>query len=106
MDLLDKAIILKLQEDLPLVPRPYRHIACELGICEEELLGRLRKLKEERILRRIGAILHHRTVGFKANAMVVWNISECRIKEVTDMMITFPEVSHCYQRRTDRKSVV
>lgn len=98
MDLLDKAIIFKLQEDLPLVPQPYKHIACELGICEEELLGRLKKLKEEGILRRIGAILHHRTVGFKANAMVAWNISECRIKEVTDMMVTFPEVSHCYQR--------
>ncbi|MFL0197225.1 Lrp/AsnC family transcriptional regulator [Clostridium sp. WILCCON 0269] len=98
MDLLDKAIILKLQEDLPLVLQPYKHIADELGICEEELLSRLKELNNKKVLRRIGAILYHRTAGFKANAMVVWNIPECRIKEVTDIMISFSEVSHCYRR--------
>lgn len=98
MDSLDKAIILKLQEDLPLVPRPYGYIACELGISEEELLHKLRKLKKEKILRRIGAILHHRTVGFKANAMVVWNIPEHNVKQAVDIILSFSQVSHCYQR--------
>ena len=40
-NLLEKAIVHKLQEDLPLVPRPYKLIADELGISEEELLVKI-----------------------------------------------------------------
>lgn len=97
--LLERMIVRKLQEELPLVPEPYKVIAEELGIPEKELLSYIKELKENKILRRIGAILYHRTVGFKANAMVVWEVPTQRIKEVTDIMISFPQVSHCYERK-------
>lgn len=97
---LERAIIRKLQEELPLVPQPYKFIAAELGISEEELLNKIKKLRDRKMLRRIGAILHHRTVGFKANAMVVWSVPIDRIRDVANIMISFPEVSHCYERKT------
>jgi len=99
-NLLERAIVRKLQEDLPLVKEPYKHIADELGISEQELLSKINEMKDKKMLRRIGAILHHRTVGFKANAMVVWHVSEDRMMEVAHIMISFPQVSHCYERRT------
>jgi DNA-binding Lrp family transcriptional regulator len=96
---LDSAVIRKLQEELPLVPEPYKCIAEELGITERELFDKINELRDKKMLRRIGAVLHHRTVGFKANAMVVWAVPEDRIIEVTNIMITFPQVSHCYERK-------
>jgi len=96
---LEKAIVRRFQEELPLVPQPYKFIADELGISEQELINKIKELKERKILRRIGAILHHRTIGFKANAMVVWSVPIDRIREVTDIMISFPQVSHCYERK-------
>lgn len=99
MDISQKRqIILKLQDDLPLVPEPYKAIATDIGITEKELLEYIKELKDNKTLRRIGAVLNHRSVGFLANAMVVWLVPTERIKEVTDIMISFPQVSHCYER--------
>lgn len=89
-----------MQEDLPLVPEPYKLIAEELGIKEKELLDRIKEFCNEGIIRRFGATLNHRNIGFKANAMVVWIVPEERIKRVSEIMILFSRVSHCYQRPT------
>jgi len=95
---LDISIIRILQEDLPLVPEPYKLIAEDLGIKEMELLEKIKEFCNKGVIRRFGATLNHRNIGFKANAMVVWNVPEERIKEVSGIMILFPQVSHCYQR--------
>ena len=97
---LDINIIRKMQEDLPLVPKPYKVIAQELGIEENELLEKIKEFCDKGIIRRFGATLNHRNIGFKANAMVVWIVPEERIKEVSKIMILFSQVSHCYQRPT------
>ena len=93
-----KQVILKLQEEIPLIPEPYKKIAEDIGISEDELFGYITELKSNKTLRRVGAVLNHRTAGFLANAMVVWSVPAERIKEVTDIMISFPHVSHCYER--------
>lgn len=97
---LDKAVICRLQDDLPLVPQPYKIMADELGITEEGLLNKVRELYDKGIIRRFGAVLRHRKAGFKANVMVVWIVPEDRTGEVGKIMASFPQVSHCYQRST------
>ncbi|WP_070000022.1 siroheme decarboxylase subunit beta [Cellulosilyticum sp. I15G10I2] len=99
-NILERAIVRRLQEDLPLVPEPYKYIADELGISEQELLDKLKEMQDKKYLRRIGCILHHRAAGFKANAMVVWEVPKDSIFEVTDIITSFPQVSHCYERET------
>ncbi|HVI41268.1 MAG TPA: hypothetical protein VM577_11445 [Anaerovoracaceae bacterium] len=97
---IDINIIKKLQEDLPLVPEPYKMIAEDLGITESDLLNKIREFKDSKIIRRFGATLNHLKIGFHANAMVVWNVPVDRIEEVSRIMISFPQVSHCYERAT------
>lgn len=97
---LDISIIRKIQEDLPLVPEPYKAIAEELGITEKEVINKIQGFCKSGIIRRFGTTLNHRNVGFKANSMVVWKVPEARIKDVSKIMILFSQVSHCYQRPT------
>ena len=97
---LDKKIIRRIQEDLPLVPEPYKEMALEIGITENELINRIKELDSLGIIRRFGTIVNHRKVGFSANAMVVWIVPGDRISDVSKIMISYPEVSHCYQRPT------
>lgn len=103
MDSLTRAIVRKLQGDLPLVREPYKQIAEELGILEEELFGKIRELKEKKALRRISGVLYHRALGFKANAMVVWQVPEENIREAAEYMAAQPAVSHCYEREMQPK---
>lgn len=97
---LDKSIIRKIQDDLPLVPEPYKSIASDLGITENELINKIHEFCNTGIIRRFGATLNHKNVGFKENAMVVWNVPDERIKEVSKIMTAFSQVSHCYERPT------
>lgn len=95
---LDISIIRKIQEDIPIVLEPYKQMAKELEISENELLNRIEELRSKGIIRRFGAILNHVNAGFKANAMVVWNVPKERVKGVSKIMVMFSQVSHCYKR--------
>lgn len=99
-DIIDKAIINKLSGDIPLVEEPYKKIAEELGITEEEVLSRIKEFQNKEIVRRIGAILYHREVGYKWNAMVVWTIPQDSVEKTASAMCSFKEVTHCYERPT------
>jgi DNA-binding Lrp family transcriptional regulator len=98
VDDLEREIIRHLQGDVPLTLTPFATVADKLGIDEEELLERIRSLKERGVLRRFGATVNHRRVGFKANAMVAWYVPEDKVDEVGPLMASMKEVSHCYQR--------
>ncbi|MTI81977.1 MAG: Lrp/AsnC family transcriptional regulator [Firmicutes bacterium] len=97
---MDKNIVKELQAGLPLVPRPFAELGSRFGLTEQEMLDKIDELKEKGYLRRIGAALRHQRVGFKANAMIVWQVPEDKAKKVGDKFAAHPEVTHCYQRKT------
>jgi DNA-binding Lrp family transcriptional regulator len=95
---LQRQIIASVQQDIAVTSRPYRQIARELGISEEQLLAELKNLCADGTIRRFGATLRHQKSGFGANAMVAWQVEEGRIDEVGKKMAGFRAVSHCYRR--------
>lgn len=97
---IDIAAIRELQEDLPLVPEPYRPLAERMGISEAVLFEMAAHLTAQGYLRRMAAVLYHREAGFHANAMGVWVVPPDRAEEVGQIMGSFRGVSHCYLRPT------
>lgn len=95
---LEKKIIALLQTDIPVVKRPYLEMAEKIGITEEEFIKVLKDLDDRNMIRRFGATLKHQKSGYKANAMVAWQIPEDRVEEVGPVMASFREVTHCYRR--------
>ena len=94
----DKAIIKALQEDFPLCEEPYKILAERVGITEEEFLRRVRELVDEKKIRRMGAVLRHREVGFKANALCAWHVPPDKLDDIAKIMTATSAVSHCYDR--------
>ncbi len=94
----DKEFIRQLQKDLEIVDRPFLKAATNLGITEDQIFEKLKHYEEIGVMRRYAAILRHRDVGFTANGMIVWKVPESRITDVGEMLGSFPQVSHCYQR--------
>lgn len=111
---LEVAVIRIVQEDLPLVPRPFQvqaeAVAAGLGdaageavgetVGEADVLRLLASFKERKLMRRFAAVMNHRKAGFKANAMGVWAVPEDRLDELGPAMAGFAAVSHCYRRPT------
>jgi DNA-binding Lrp family transcriptional regulator len=86
------------QEDLPLVERPFAAQAEVIGCTEDDVLDALASFKERNLMRRFAAVMNHRSAGYKANAMGVWAVPEAELDDVGPRMAGFARVSHCYRR--------
>lgn len=97
-DSTDRALLAALEGGLPLVPRPYRALGERLGLGEEEVIARLERLADAGVIRRFGAVVRHRALGYVANAMVVWDIAEEDVAAAAETMVAFAFVTLCYRR--------
>ncbi|GAG41497.1 unnamed protein product, partial [marine sediment metagenome] len=64
MDEMDCRILKALQNDFPLSEEPYEIIACGLQIPCDQLWNMVQRLIAEGVIRRIGASLDSRKLGF------------------------------------------
>jgi siroheme decarboxylase len=97
---LEKDIIRAMQGDFELCDDPFALIAAKLSIDPDSFLEKVETMKAKGYLRRIGAILYHRLLGFEANAMSVWKAHDRNIEASGQIFAGFSSVSHCYQRRS------
>ncbi len=91
-------IIKELQGDLPLCSYPFREIAQRVGATEDEVLALVDKYVKEGVIRRFGTMLAHQRLGFTANGMGVWRVPEAEVERAGNIMASYQEVSHCYER--------
>jgi DNA-binding Lrp family transcriptional regulator len=98
LDRTDRRLLQQLQDAFPLAGRPWQVIGDRLGISEEEVLGRVRRLAREGVVRSIGPVVEARRVGLNASTLVALRVPESRMLEVARMVGEHPGVSHCYER--------
>lgn len=94
----DSALLLALQEGLPLTPRPYAELGQRAGYSEQEVIERLAQWRAEGVIKRMGVIVRHRSLGYAANAMVVWDVPDDRVALVGEQIGQLPYVTLCYRR--------
>ncbi|WP_417787756.1 AsnC family protein [Stutzerimonas xanthomarina] len=87
-----------LEAGLPLVARPYQVLAERVGASEEAVLEQVRRWSESGLFRRMGLVIKHRALGFRANAMLVMDIPDERVDEVGHTLGQVAGVNLCYQR--------
>ena len=71
-----------LETGLPLAARPYQRLAEQIGSVEEHVLQQIQRWQEEGLFRRVGLVLKHRALGFRANAMLVMDIPDAQVDEI------------------------
>jgi DNA-binding Lrp family transcriptional regulator len=100
LDEADKQILTLLQDDFPLVSRPFLEASENLGIPEDEIIERVKKMMESGVIRRFSAAIRHRKLGITANPMLAFKVPAERVGEVGEKLSAFDEVTHCYERPT------
>ena len=83
---------------LPLVPAPYAAVATEIGRTENEVIACLARMLADGRIRRIGAVVRHRRLGYEANAMVVWDVPDGEAAAFGRALAGDPAVTLCYRR--------
>ncbi|MGC2396943.1 MAG: Lrp/AsnC family transcriptional regulator, partial [Rhodomicrobium sp.] len=87
-----------LEGGLPLETRPYNAIAERLAVSEEDLIATLGALCASGVISRFGLIVHHRALGFEANAMVVWDVPDGDTDSAGEAFARQSFVTLCYRR--------
>jgi len=95
---IDRAIVRAAQAGLPRVERPYHAVAAAVGITPELVMARIDAMLADGRIRRIGAVPNHYALGWRANAMSVWDVADDRVDVLGATVGALPGVSHCYRR--------
>lgn len=100
MDLTDRDfdLVAVLCGGLPLAPRPFAAVGAALGMDESEVIFRIRQMVASGVIRRFGVVVRHRELGYRANAMVVWDLPDSEVDAAGRRLGDCPEVTLCYRR--------
>lgn len=88
-----------IERGLLLSSRPYAEVAAAAGTTEAQTIEHLRHWLDIGVIRRLGVVVHHHELGYKANAMVVFDIPDAIVASVGARLSAVPGVTLCYQRR-------
>ncbi|MDA8124480.1 MAG: AsnC family transcriptional regulator [Deltaproteobacteria bacterium] len=100
MDMVDKRLLNLIQEDFPIAAEPFREVGERLGIGAAEVLERIGRLKEEGVIRRIGAVFAPRKLGF-ASTLCAARVPEAKVRSFVEIVNACPGVTHNYRREHD-----
>ena len=87
-----------LQNGLPLTSRPYATIAAQTGMTEARVMELIEGLIQDQTIRRFGVVVRHHEAGYRANAMIVWDVPEQQLATIPQQMQQFPFITLCYRR--------
>ena len=97
MDDADRRLLDRLQNELPLVERPWAALAADIEMPEEELLNRIAQLRSEGVIRQISAIFDTRRLGYRSS-LIAASTKPGTQQLAADIVSAHPGVTHNYER--------
>ena len=97
LDAIDRALLNRLQEDLPLCAHPFAVVAAELGMSQSDVLARITRLKDTGVITRFGPFFDAEAMG-GAFCLCAMAVPSERFDAVTAQINAHPEVAHNYER--------
>jgi DNA-binding Lrp family transcriptional regulator len=97
LDELDRRILNRIQEEVPLDPRPFRVLGKEFGLSENDMIARVRRMWDLGIVRRLGPIINYHAWDM-SGVLVASKLDESRIEDARAAVAEHPEITHAYLR--------
>ncbi len=94
----DLALVAFIQTGLPICATPYAELAKKLEMDETEVISRLLQLTQSNVIKRFGIVVRHFELGYRANAMTVWDVPDENVNELGSCLGQFDFVTLCYRR--------
>ena len=97
LTIFDKTLLNLLQSNIPICNRPFEVMAKKLGTDEQTVLNRLRELKAEGYLRRIGTFFNSNSLGYQGT-LIALSVESEKISEVAEKINNYSGATHNYER--------
>lgn len=100
LDELDRKLLNLMQGKFPIAPRPFQHVASLAGVSEEEVMERVQRLLDKRIIRQVTPIFDTRALGY-SSMLVAAKVDPENPHRAAKVINEHPGVSHNYLRNHD-----
>ncbi|MDE2899842.1 MAG: Lrp/AsnC family transcriptional regulator [Chloroflexota bacterium] len=97
MDLHDRQVLNVIQTAFPMDEQPYMAIARELGLEEDDVIERIRRMRRENVVRQISGIFDTRRLGYKTS-LIAFRYPDELLHKGALAINKHPGVSHNYAR--------
>ncbi len=98
MDSTDKKLLNRIQSDFPVESRPFQALGEELEISEDEVIERIKSLKEQKIIRRLGGVFDSKKLGYQST-LIAMRVPPEKIEETAQVVSAYDGVTHNYERQ-------
>jgi siroheme decarboxylase len=98
LDGIEQELIAIIQNGLPISNRPYAEISQQLSLTEDEVINRISDLKERGLFKRFGVVVRHHELGYRENAMIIWNVPDYQVQDIAKRIKSYPFITLCYRR--------
>jgi siroheme decarboxylase len=95
----DRELLAAAQSGVAPMNRPFKEIADRLGWDEAEVITRLQKLSDSGHIRKFGAVLAPKKMGY-VSLLAAIEVPDDRIEHAAEVINAFPGVTHNYIRDT------
>ena len=97
MDDIDRKLLNEIQANFPVTQRPYKDLGVRLNCSEDIILTRIKRLKKEGIIRRIGGNFDSQRISF-ATTLCAAKVPDDTIEKFVRVVNKYPGVTHNYRR--------
>jgi DNA-binding Lrp family transcriptional regulator len=97
LDEVDKRLLNLMQGQFAIAPRPYQHVASQAKLTEDEVMARVQRLLDERIIRQVTPIFDTRALGY-SSMLVAAKVDPEHPWRAANVINAHPGVSHNYLR--------
>lgn len=97
MDEIDRAIVNDIQSDFPITSRPYHELGRSFDLSESEVLNRVKRLKSEGVIRRIGGNFNSKRLNF-TSTLCAAKVPDEKMEQFVQVVNSYPGVTHNYLR--------
>lgn len=87
-----------LENGLAFVSQPYSQLAKYCGLSEEAVLKHIQHWQQEGLIKRFGVVVRHHEMGYRANAMVVFDLPDDQVETIGTQLAQESAVTLCYRR--------
>jgi DNA-binding Lrp family transcriptional regulator len=100
LDELDRRLLNLMQGSFPIAARPYQHVAALAEVPEAEVMSRVQRLLDKRIIRQVTPIFDTRALGY-SSMLVAAKVDPEHPHRAAQVINEHPGVSHNYLRNHD-----
>lgn len=98
LDATERRLIAAIENGLALESRPYAALGAHAGFGEQAVIDRLARWQSEGLIRRFGVVVRHHELGWRANAMVVWDVPDADVARFGERLAGAEGVTLAYRR--------